>query len=170
MSTQPKSSARSLDDVRINATTKAARRRQILDILDRQPVHSQSDLARVLRDRGVIVTQATLSRDLEEIGAVRVRDDQGSLTYAAPPDSTPVARDELRHALAELLVSVDHSGNIVVLRTPSGAAQFLASKLDRTALAEVIGTVAGDDTVLVITRAPDGAAAVAETFLQLADS
>jgi transcriptional regulator of arginine metabolism len=169
VSTQPKSAARTLDDG-ITATTKAARRRQILDVLVRQPVHSQTELARLLADRGVIATQATLSRDLEEIGAVRVRDEQGSLTYAAPPDSAPVARDELRRALSELLVSADHSGNIVVLRTPSGAAQFLASKLDRAALSDVIGTVAGDDTVLVISRAPDGAAAVAETFLQLADS
>ena len=170
MTTQPKIAVTTLDDTRVNAATKAARRRQILDLLDRQPVHSQSELVRLLAERGVSVTQATLSRDLEEIGAVKVRDEHGALTYAAPPESAPVAHDLLRRALAELLVSVDHSGNIVVLRTPSGAAQYLASKLDRAGLPDVIGTVAGDDTVLVITRAADGASLVADNFLQLADS
>jgi len=76
----------------------------------------------------------------------------------------------LGRALAELLVSAEHSANIVVLRTPPGAAQFLASALDRAALPDIIGTVAGDDTVLVIARAADGAAAVAERLVQLADS
>ncbi|MDQ1710353.1 MAG: argininosuccinate synthase [Frankiaceae bacterium] len=81
-----------------------------------------------------------------------------------------IAHDRLGRALAELLVSAEHSANIVVLRTPPGAAQFLASALDRAALPDIIGTVAGDDTVLVIARAADGAAAVAAALVELADS
>ena len=150
--------------------TKAARRRRILDLISHQQVRSQSDLARLLAAEGVVVNQATLSRDLEELGAVKVRDDQGHMVYAAPPETSPVAEGRLSRVLAELLVAAEHSGNMVVLRTPPGAAQFLASALDRAALPDVIGTVAGDDTVLVIARAVDGAAAVADRLVSLADS
>ena len=166
----PPAPAARLEDVLATATTKAARRRRILDLLARQPVRSQSELARLLADMGVAVTQATLSRDLEELGAVKVRDEDGALMYAAPPDTAPIAHDRLGRALAELLVAAEHSANIVVLRTPPGAAQFLASALDRAALPDIIGTVAGDDTVLVIARAADGAAAVAKRLTALADS
>jgi transcriptional regulator of arginine metabolism len=159
-----------LDDVRASGGTKASRRRRIMDLLVRQPVRSQSELARLLAEMGVAVTQATLSRDLEELGAVKVRDEAGALMYAAPADTAPIAHDRLGRALAELLVSAEHSGNIVVLRTPPGAAQFLASALDRAALPDIIGTVAGDDTVLVIARAADGAAVVAQRLVQLADN
>ena len=157
-------------DSRATVTTKASRRRRILDLLTHQPVRSQSELVRLLADMGVAVTQATLSRDLEDLGAVKVRSDDGSLMYAAPPDSAPIAHDRLGRALAELLVSAEHSANIVVLRTPPGAAQFLASALDRAALPDIIGTVAGDDTVLVIARAADGAVAVSQRLVALADS
>jgi transcriptional regulator of arginine metabolism len=92
------------------------------------------------------------------------------MVYAAPPETSPVAEGRLSRVLAELLVAAEHSGNMVVLRTPPGAAQFLASALDRAALPDVIGTVAGDDTVLVIARAVDGAAAVADRLVSLADS
>lgn len=159
-----------VNDARATAATKASRRRRIMDLLARQPVRSQSELAKLLAEMGVAVTQATLSRDLEELGAVKVRDEAGVLMYAAPPDTAPIAADRLNRALAELLVSAEHSANIVVLRTPPGAAQFLASALDRAALADIIGTVAGDDTVLVISRAADGAAAVAKRLVHLADS
>jgi transcriptional regulator of arginine metabolism len=150
--------------------TKAARRRRILDLIGHQQVHSQSELARLLAEEGIVVNQATLSRDLEELGAVKVRDVHGSLRYAAPPDTAPVAESRLGRVLAELLVAAEHSGNMAVLRTPPGAAQFLASALDRAALPDVIGTVAGDDTVLVIARAADGGAAVAHRLVALADS
>jgi transcriptional regulator of arginine metabolism len=153
------------------AVTKAARRRRILDLIGHQPVHSQSELARLLAEDGIVVNQATLSRDLEELGAVKVRHEQGALIYTVPsPDSAPVAESRLGRVLAELLVAAEHSGNMVVLRTPPGAAQFLASALDRAALPDVIGTVAGDDTILVIARAADGGAAVAHRLVALADS
>ena len=150
--------------------TKAARRRRILDLIGHQPVHSQSELARLLAEDGIVVNQATLSRDLEELGAVKARHAQGTLAYAVEPDVTPVAEGRLSRVLAELLVAAEHSGNMVVLRTPPGAAQFLASALDRAALPDVIGTVAGDDTVLVIARAVDGGAAVTHRLVALADS
>ena len=158
------------------ARTKAARHQRIVDLLGRHPVHSQAVLARLLADDGLEVTQATVSRDLVELGAVRVRDRAGQLVYAVPAeggDSTPrpaeeeqAALDRLVRRLGELLVSAEASANLVLLRTPPGAAQFLASAVDHGVLHDVLGTIAGDDTVLVITRDPAGGSAVAHWLLE----
>ncbi|WP_182113678.1 MULTISPECIES: arginine repressor [unclassified Actinotalea] len=158
--------------------TKAARHALIARLLARAPMRSQGELAAALANEGVSVTQATLSRDLVELGAVRIRAQDGNLTYAVPGeggDRTPhlaEARERLAARLArlcaELLVTAEASGNLVVLRTPPGAAQFLASAVDHSVLPGVMGTIAGDDTVLVISNEPDGGHAVAQRFLDLA--
>jgi transcriptional regulator of arginine metabolism len=202
--------------------TKAARQARIVTILVRDQVHSQEQLA-VLLDQyaGTHVTQATLSRDLDELGVVRLRSPDGTLVYALPggpgghgapagaaldyPEravvpsagSGPQADARLAGAasaqpaakslpgvpvaeansvsarmvryLKELMTSAEASANLVVLRTPAGAAQFLASVIDHAAWSAVLGTVAGDDTVLVITRDPAGGAALAAEFLALAE-
>ena len=163
--------------------TKAARHALITAVLVRQPVHSQSELADALAQEGVSVTQATLSRDLVELRAVKIRTSGGALAYAVPAEGgsrTPAHADSevlaarLARLCAELLVTADASGNLVVLRTPPGAAQFLASAIDHSVLPGVLGTIAGDDTVLVIAREPDdgggstGGSAVAARFLALA--
>ena len=150
-------------------TTRAARQARILTLLSREPVRSQADLAALLAEDGVSVTQATLSRDLEEIGAVKVRGQDGGLVYAADPDTAPLAEDRLRRVLADLLVSADASANIAVIRTPPGGAHLLGSALDRAGLTGVLGTVAGDDTVLVVTRSPSGGAALVRRLVRLAD-
>jgi transcriptional regulator of arginine metabolism len=145
-------------------TSRAARQARIVALLTDRAVHSQSELAALLASDGVEVTQATLSRDLDELGAVKLRGADGGVgRYVVPDDGSPVrgvtgGTDRLSRLLAELLVSADHSGNLAVLRTPPGGAHYLASALDRAALAEVVGTIAGDDTVLVVAREPlDGA-------------
>jgi len=158
--------------------TKTARHRQIVAILRRTPVRSQTELALLLAADGLTVTQATLSRDLVELGAVKVRHAAGGLVYAVPGeggDRTPrggLDREVLDSRLArlcqELLVTAEASANLVVLRTPPGAAQFLASAIDQSVIPAVLGTIAGDDTVLVVTRAPAGGAGVARRFLGLA--
>jgi transcriptional regulator of arginine metabolism len=160
------------------APTKIARHRQIIEILRRTPVRSQVELAGLLAADGVVATQATLSRDLVELGAVKVRHSDGTLVYAVPGeggDRTPwggvdqeVLDSRLARLCEELLVTADASANIVVLRTPPGAAQFLASAIDQSTLPAVLGTIAGDDTVLVVTRDPQGGAAVAARFVGLA--
>ena len=159
--------------------TKAARHRRIVEVLNRNPVRSQAVLADLLDADGLAVTQATLSRDLDELGAVKLRGEDGHLVYALPgeggdptPRTTPDdgAEARLGRLAEELVVSVEHSANVVVLRTPPGAAQFLASAIDHTALPEVIGTVAGDDTVLLVTRDPLGGAETARRLLHLAES
>ena len=160
------------------ATTKTARHRRIVELLESRRVRSQSELARLLADDGLAVTQTTLSRDLDELGAVKIRDGEGDLVYAVPAeggDPTPrvappngEVTGRLSRLAGELLVSAEASANLVVLRTPPGAAQFLASAVDRSALPEVLGTIAGDDTVLLVTRDPVGGAAVAARLLDLA--
>jgi len=196
--------------------TKAARQARIAAILAMEQVHSQEQLA-VLLDRyaGMHVAQATLSRDLDELGVVRLRATDGSLVYALPgepggpgsragigfdfpertqPSLTPTAPPAAdaapvqaapdpgaEHAeppassarlgkyLKELLTSAESSANLVVLRTPAGAAQFLASVIDHAAWPAILGTVAGDDTVLVIARDPSGGDALASDFRRLAE-
>lgn len=162
------------------AKTKAARQQRIVDLLNAHDVHSQADLARLLAGDSVEVTQATLSRDLEELGAVRVRTADGRLVYAVAPEGgsrvvvatseEPAAMDRLSRRLGELLVSADASGNIAVLRTPPGGAHFLASAIDHSLLVDVIGTIAGDDTVLLVTADVDGGTAVARQLLEIAET
>ena len=161
------------------ATTRTARHRRIVELLQTLRVRSQSELARLLADDGVAVTQTTLSRDLDELGAVKIRDDSGDLVYAVPAeggDTTPrlaplngEGSARLGRLAAELLVSAESSANLAVLRTPPGAAQFLASAIDRSAASDVLGTIAGDDTVLLISRESDGGAALAARLLRLAE-
>jgi arginine repressor len=226
--------------------TKAARQARIAAILSREQVHSQEQLSALLdRYAGMHVAQATLSRDLDELGVVRLRAADGSLVYALPevpggpgsrpgtglhfpertvpspqpgaepgpaagqaaasPPGTPapqggpadhgttdisapagpsaapeplgapgslsgsVIQARLARYLKELLTSTEASANLVVLRTPAGAAQFLASVIDHAALPAVLGTVAGDDTVLVISRDPTGGETLAAEFRALAE-
>lgn len=174
-------------------TTKAARQAKVAGILAEtsKPVRSQDELVDRLASHGVFVTQATLSRDLDEIGAIRLRGSDGALVYALPPDrpdSPPPhpavvgaeaygllsglsgsAIAALGKVATDLLLSAEASGNLVVLKTPPGAAQLMASMIDRSGMAAILGTVAGDDTVLVVARDPAGGDELAETFLQLAE-
>jgi transcriptional regulator of arginine metabolism len=149
--------------------TKTARQRRIVELVTTAPVHSQSELAKLLADEGLTVTQATLSRDLEELGATKVRDSGGGLVYAVDSEGGTVGDDRLARILGDLLVSVEPSGNLVVVRTPPGGAHLLGSAIDRSRLTEIIGTVAGDDTLLLVTRGAQGGAAVAAHLLRLAD-
>ncbi|MGH3646831.1 MAG: arginine repressor [Micromonosporaceae bacterium] len=154
--------------------TKTARHDRIVQLVRDHPVRSQTELVELLHSDGVSVTQATLSRDLEELGAVKVRGADGPAVYVIPEDGNPPLRTteaapaRLHRLLRELLTGADHSGNLVVLRTPPGAAQFLASALDRSGLDEVVGTIAGDDTILVVSRRPSGGADLAAKLLALA--
>ena len=136
--------------------TKAARHGVIVETIRTREVRSQPELLAVLAEVGITVTQATLSRDLEELGAVKLRGvDGGAGRYVIPEDGAPRptgGTDRLDRMLAELLLSHSASGNLAVLRTPPGAAQYLASVIDRAALEDVVGTIAGDDTILVVAR------------------
>ena len=151
--------------------TRAARQEMIVEIIRGHAVASQSELVELLRQRGIEVTQATISRDLDDIGAVKAVSADGRLLYAVPAEGGEqrLQADELEDINARLvrvaedtMVSVSHSGNLVVLRTPPGAAQYLASAFDHSHLHDVIGTVAGDDTILLVVAESSSGAAVAD--------
>jgi transcriptional regulator of arginine metabolism len=166
--------------------TKRARQARVAEIIGRQPVHSQAELADLMAAEGQSVTQATLSRDLDEMGARKVRGANGELTYALTGDPSAGLGADLASArpgrlgrlAEELLVSCEPCGNLVVVHTPPGGAHLLGSALDGAGLPEVAGTVAGDDTVLVVCRSTDPATdpygirsgqAFADRLLQLAE-
>ncbi|MBB2987177.1 arginine repressor [Terracoccus luteus] len=157
-------------------TSRAHRQRRVVELLDAHPVHSQGELADLLSGEGIEVTQATLSRDLVEVGAVKVRRGR-ALVYAVPADGTGEeaspgtlgdgASARLRRTVEELLVSASLAGNLVVLRTPPGAANYLAIAIDQTRDPDVVGTIAGDDTIMLAAVSPDRAAVVLERLLSL---
>ena len=153
--------------------TRAARQARIVELLSANVVRSQTELAAMLAASGIDITQATLSRDLDDLGAIKLRSPDGGGAYVVPEDSGTirtggVGTERLSQRLSELMVSVDHSGNLAVLRTPPGAAHFLASAIDRAALPEVVGTIAGDDTIMVVAREPMTGAQLAARFESLA--
>ncbi|WP_016697591.1 arginine repressor [Actinoalloteichus spitiensis] len=156
------------------AATRVARQARIAQLVAQRAVRSQTELAALLAAEGIETTQATLSRDLDELGAVKLRGaDGGAAVYVIPEDGSPVRGVEggtsrLARLLGDLLVSVDSSGNLAVIRTPPGAAHFLASALDRAALHDIVGTIAGDDTVLLVAREPLSGADLARRVHALA--
>ncbi len=150
---------------------KPQRQHRILRIIEEQPVSSQQQLVQLLEAEGIVATQATVSRDLEDIGALKVRIPGGTMAYAIP-DYSRGARsssdDHLKRVLGEFVLDIAHSLNIVVLRTPPGSAHVVGSALDRAGLADVLGTVAGDDTLFIVVTESAGGAAVAADLGTLA--
>jgi transcriptional regulator of arginine metabolism len=132
--------------------TKQQRQHRIARLLESRAVGNQAQLVELLAEDGVVATQTTVSRDLEDLGALKVRLPGGETAYALPelPTQQIAPLDHLRRVLGEWVVEISHSGNLVVLRTPPGSAHVVGSALDRSGRAGVIGTVAGDDTVLVV--------------------
>jgi transcriptional regulator of arginine metabolism len=159
------------------STSRTGRQQRIVEILGQRAVRSQTELLALLAEDGIEVTQATLSRDLVDVGAEKVRVGK-NLVYAVPGEggdrSVRVAPDgdevltRLQQRCHELLVSAEVSSNLVVLRTPPGAANFLASALDHTAVPDVLGTIAGDDTIMVITSGTTASRSIAERLLSYA--
>ena len=148
---------------------KTQRQHRIARLLEDHPVTSQVQLVEPLADAGVVPTQATVSRDLEELRAVKVRRSGGDAVYAVPEYEERVEpEDHLRRVLGEWVVEVAHSGNLVVVRTPPGSAHVVASAVDRAGVADIIGTVAGDDTILVVAAERAGGAKVARRLSALA--
>jgi transcriptional regulator of arginine metabolism len=131
---------------------KPQRQHLIGRLIEQHAVHNQAQLVDLLADEGVVATQATVSRDLDDLGAIKVRVPGGETAYAIPalPKEQRAPEDHLRRVFGDWVVEVATSGNLVVLRTPPGSAHVVGSALDRAGLPEVIGTVAGDDTLIVV--------------------
>ena len=150
--------------------SKHQRQHRITLLIEQHPVNSQAQLVDLLAASGVEATQATVSRDLEEIGAVKVRAGGGESVYAVPelPKNRVTPGDHLRRVLGEWVVEVAASANLVVVRTPPGSAHVVASALDRAGLPDIIGTVAGDDTIVVVADERIGGAKLARRLSGLA--
>lgn len=142
----------------------AARHRAVRSILARYVVASQEDLVDRLAADGIEVTQATVSRDLQTLGAIKARDADGQLRYMLADGFRPggEAEELLARSLAEFALAISSSGNLVVVKTPPGAAHVVASGVDGAALTGVLGTVAGDDTLMIVTDEATGGHAVAK--------
>lgn len=151
-------------------STKARRQQLIVTLIEQFAVTNQPQLVDLLADNGVTATQATVSRDLEDLGAVKVRVPGGESVYAiaefAPARVAP--EDQLRRVMGEWVAEVRHSGPMVVVRTPPGCAHVVASALDRSQLGGLIGTVAGDDTIFCVADESTGGNALADIFRDLA--
>jgi transcriptional regulator of arginine metabolism len=146
---------------------KTQRHGAILRLVRAKAVHSQEQLRKLLLAEGIEVTQATLSRDLHELRLLKVTAADGSVRYA-PPREGDVLHPSLEQLLPALLVSVDGVGNQLVLRTPAGSANAVGSAIDAQEWKEVVGTIAGDDTILVIARSEKDRRTLAARLQELA--
>ena len=148
---------------------KPQRQHRIARLLEEQVISSQVQLVELLATEGLVLTQGTVSRDLEELGAVKVRIPGGQMAYAIPELAKDrlAPEDVLKKVLGEYLVEAAHSANLAVLRTPPGSAHVVASALDRSGLRGVLGTVAGDDTLLIVAEERVGGARIAKKIASL---
>lgn len=150
---------------------KPQRQHRLAKLLEEQAVSSQGQIVELFAAEGIVATQATVSRDLEELGAVKVRIPGGTMAYAVPEvtkDRMVGADDHLRRVMGEFVVDVSHSANLVVMRTPPGSAHVVASALDRAGIPDVLGTVAGDDTMIIVCAEGTEGAEVADRLAGLA--
>ena len=147
---------------------KARRQSAILDVVEHEPVRSQEQLRHRLSARGFDVTQATLSRDIKELGLLKRSSDGAYQPSGVDATSSTSALDAMGRALAEYLVTIEPVQQLIVLRTGAGQAQLLGLAIDRARLPEVVGTIAGDDTILIITRDSKAAVTVVKQMRDLA--
>lgn len=149
-----------------NSETRNSRRRLMRRLLSAGTVTSQKQLAEALADAGFAVTQATVSRDLDALGAVRVKSDDNGIHYEILDDRFAFKQglESAARAMSEFAQSITASGNLVVIRTAPGAAHLLASALDGAGLDEILGTVAGDDTIFIVAAEGIAGSKLAETL------
>jgi transcriptional regulator of arginine metabolism len=150
--------------------SKVQRQQAIARIIEHQQVSSQPQLVELLADAGITATQATVSRDLDDLGAVKVRVPGGQTVYAVPefvPERV-APLDQLRRVMGEWVAEVNCSGNLVIVRTPPGCAHVVASALDRSGIDGLLGTVAGDDTMMCVATEVVGGVQLAATLRELA--
>lgn len=145
------------------AEPKERRQRTIADLIRSHALASQEELAERLGAMGYAVTQATISRDLEQLGAVKVRRD-GRLGYALPEQVRDAPAPRLESVLRDWVRSADAAANLVVLKTPPGSAHLVGVALDQSPLAEIVGTICGDDTIFVAARSGHEAETLAAKF------
>lgn len=143
---------------------KTQRQRAILEIVENNAIETQEALAQVLCARGFNVTQATVSRDIKELRLLKVLTDKGTYRYAVAEKAEHGLAERLRRVFAETVLDVDTAANLIIIKTLPGSAHAAAELVDTMRWHETVGTLAGDNTILVIVREAESAPAVAERF------
>lgn len=146
---------------------KARRQNKILKTIEERVIGTQKELARELKEKGLNVTQATVSRDIKELGLIKVGVGNDIYKYALPNEQVTVTENKLKFMFQEFVSSIDCSENIIVIRTPPGNAQAVAYTLDGIKIDEIIGTTAGDDTILLIIKPKESVAKIMDYFKSL---
>ena len=146
---------------------KISRHAKILEIIERNPIETQEELAEELKKSGYNITQATVSRDIKELKLVKVLDEKGIYKYASLKEQDSMLSERLVKVFTESVLSVDYAGNIVVIKTFSGAANAAAEALDVFDIKEVVGTIAGDNTIFILVRNPDSVESVIEKLKKM---
>ena len=146
---------------------KTVRQVTILDIIEKNEIETQEELADALRRRGIQVTQATVSRDIRELKLAKVMTGRGNYRYVLPKEDKDTRRLHISHALAETIVRVEAAQNIIVLHTYAGMAQAVALEVDHLSHPSLLGCVAGDDTIIIVARDNAGAAALADQLQEM---
>ena len=146
---------------------KISRHAKILEIIQRNPIETQEELAEELKKSGYNITQATVSRDIKELKLVKVLDEKGIYKYASLKEQDSMLSERLVKVFTESVLSVDYAGNIVVIKTFSGAANAAAEALDVFDIKEVVGTIAGDNTIFILVRNPDSVESVIEKLKKM---
>jgi transcriptional regulator of arginine metabolism len=155
----------------MSTPARTSRQRAILSLIAGRPIRSQDELAQLLEQQGYEVTQATVSRDIKELGLMKVPlKNGGKLTHQfkyVEPSPGPVYASRLHRVVSELVTSVRGSHNLIVLRTPPGSAMMLASAVDGAEWPDILGTIAGDDTVFVAIEDPDRLGVLMQRFIDM---
>jgi len=146
---------------------KADRHVKILEIITKKPIETQDELAEELKEQGFNVTQATISRDIKELRLIKVLTENNKYRYALPDTKTNNISERLVRMFKESIVGFDHSDNLIVIKTLTGAANAAAAAIDALQWKEIVGTIAGDDTILVIVRSKSGVKDLLERFKSL---
>ncbi|NQS74859.1 MAG: arginine repressor [Peptococcaceae bacterium] len=144
---------------------KVGRQRKVLEIIRRRRIATQEELSGELKKNGYNVTQATISRDIKELGLVKIPFDNNELYYARPGENpVPTSKERLRKVFLDSVIGFDASENLIILKTNPGGAQGVASAIDQSGWEEIIGTVGGDDTILVVVKPKEATGLVLKKF------
>ncbi len=146
---------------------KISRHAKILEIIERHPIETQEELAEELKKCGYNITQATVSRDIKELKLVKVLDENGIYKYATLKEQDSMLNERLVKVFAESVLSVDYAGNLVVVKTFSGAANAAAEAIDVLDFKEMVGTIAGDDTIFILVRNHDNVETVIDRLKKM---
>ncbi|HHX20820.1 MAG TPA: arginine repressor [Clostridiales bacterium] len=146
---------------------KSSRQTAILSLVEQQDIKTQEELAEKLRERGISVTQATVSRDIKELRLLKVMSEGGGYKYATADRAEHGISERFVRMFVDSVISINYSGNIVVIRTLAGSANVAGEAIDNMRWSEILGTLSGDNTIFVVTRTPEDAPNVVERFREI---